>query len=128
MCLRKTVFCFLFFFKDYFFLFLWQLPWQSSGWDFAFQCRRCQLDSWSGSWDLTCFMAKIKIINRSNIITNWIKTLKTGPHFKKNVLFWCWPFFKVFIELAPRPRIEPIPPALGGKFLTTGAPRKSPGK
>ena len=60
-------------------------------------------------------------------------------------IFWCEPFFKVFIEfvkhcfcfmfwffgteacriLVPRPGIEPVPPALEGKVLTTGPPGKS---
>ena len=33
-------------------------PWQSSGWDFTFQFRRCRFDPWLGSWDSTCLEAK----------------------------------------------------------------------
>ena len=51
-----------------------------------------------------------------------------------------WTIFEVFIEfitilflfnrkacgiLVPRPKIEPIPPAVEGGFLTTGPPRGS---
>ena len=31
------------------YIFLKELPWQSSDWDFAFPCRVCWLDPWSGS-------------------------------------------------------------------------------
>ena len=39
-------------------------------------------------------------------------------------MFW---FFgcKACVILAPQPGIEPAPPALGGKVLTTGRPGKS---
>ena len=35
-----------------------RLPWQSRGWDFAFQTRGCWFDPWSRSWDPTCLTAK----------------------------------------------------------------------
>ena len=35
-------------------------------------------------------------------------------------------FLEAYGILAPGPGIEPIPPALEGKVLTTGPPRKSP--
>ena len=61
-------------------------------------------------------------------------------------IFWCGPFLKSLLNLlqycscfmfwffgpeacgilAPRPEIEPTPPALEGKVLTTGPPGKSP--
>ena len=43
------------------------------------------------------------------------------------LLFMVW-FFgqETHAILAPQPRIEPTPPALEGKVLTTGLPGKSP--
>jgi len=34
------------------------LPWWSSGWDFAFQCREWGFNPWSGSLDATCLVAR----------------------------------------------------------------------
>ena len=66
--------------------------------------------------------------------------------FLKKIFFLMWTIFKVFIEfitilllfylffffdrkacgiLVPWPKIEPIPPALEGGFLTTGPPGRS---
>ena len=62
------------------------LPWRSSGWDFAFQCRGCGFDPWRGSWDPRCLPAKNQNINnRSNAVTTSIKTLKM-VHIKKKSL------------------------------------------
>ena len=38
--------------------YLRRLSWWSSGWDFAFQCRGCGFQPWSGSYDPTCLRAK----------------------------------------------------------------------
>ena len=53
------------------------LPWWSGGEDFTFRCRRSWFHPWSGTWD--CPMShsqKSRTENRSNIVTNPIKTLK----------------------------------------------------
>ena len=57
-------------------------PWQSSGWGFAFQCRRWGFNSWSGREDPTCFMDK-KIIKQKQYCNKFDKDFYKMVHTKK---------------------------------------------
>ena len=70
------------------------LPWQSSGWYFAFQYRGWGFSPWLGSQNIKTYEWK-----RSNIVTNSINTLKVIPTrkiFKKSKLFIIWWVFADF--------------------------------
>ena len=77
------------------------LSWRSSGWDFIFWCRWCGLIlGWGAKILHASWPKNLKTENRSNIVTNSIKTLKM-VHIKKEKNEWGkWlkspPLHKVF--------------------------------
>ena len=51
------------------------LSWQATGYDFAFQCRVCRFNPWSGSWDPTCSQPKYQNIEKKQYCNKLKKDL-----------------------------------------------------
>lgn len=80
----------------------WEPPWASGGWVFAFQCRGCKFDPWSGSQVPTCLTGKnpkhkTEILNFNKDFKNVDKWRDTGTW---TLLVWA-PVMLTCYELSP---------------------------